>query len=126
VREQGVHARADEPASHRRSRDTLIVHRGNVDEVVPTLGLPCVLKLPDSGFGLDVVKLESEELLREEAERFLQGVGAHRRPGVAATSFDWRVGVFDQRPLFVCKYFMAPGTGRYCRWPKASRSRATR
>ena len=25
------------------------------------------------------------------------------------TAFDWRVGVFDQRPLFVCKYFMAPG-----------------
>ena len=49
---------------------TLIVHRGNVDEIVPTLGLPCVLKLPDSGFGLDVVKIESEDDLRKEAERF--------------------------------------------------------
>ena len=25
------------------------------------------------------------------------------------TDFDWRVTVFDRRPLFVCKYFMAPG-----------------
>ena len=25
------------------------------------------------------------------------------------TEFDWRVGVFDRRPLFVCKYFMAQG-----------------
>jgi glutathione synthase/RimK-type ligase-like ATP-grasp enzyme len=24
-----------------------------------------------------------------------------------ATSFDWRVGVLDRKPLFVCKYFMA-------------------
>jgi len=25
------------------------------------------------------------------------------------TEFDWRVGILDQRPLFVCKYFMAAG-----------------
>jgi glutathione synthase/RimK-type ligase-like ATP-grasp enzyme len=25
------------------------------------------------------------------------------------TAFDWRVGVFDRRPLYVCKYFMAKG-----------------
>ena len=25
------------------------------------------------------------------------------------TEFDWRVGILDRRPLFVCKYFMAPG-----------------
>ena len=23
------------------------------------------------------------------------------------TDFDWRVGIFDNKPLFVCKYFMA-------------------
>ena len=88
---------------------TLIVHRGNVDDVVATLGLPCVLKLPDSGFGLDVVKLESEERLREEAERFFKVSELIVAQEWLPTSFDWRVGVFDQRPLFVCKYFMAPG-----------------
>ena len=25
------------------------------------------------------------------------------------TEFDWRVGILDRRPLFVCKYFMAAG-----------------
>src|SRR6185295_13427967 len=25
------------------------------------------------------------------------------------TTFDWRVGILEQRPLYVCKYFMAPG-----------------
>jgi glutathione synthase/RimK-type ligase-like ATP-grasp enzyme len=88
---------------------TLIVHRGNVDEVVPTLGLPCVLKLPDSGFGLDVVKLESEDLVRQEAERFFKVSELIVAQEWLPTSFDWRVGVYDQRPLFVCKYFMAPG-----------------
>jgi glutathione synthase/RimK-type ligase-like ATP-grasp enzyme len=88
---------------------SLIVHGGNVDQVVPTLGLPCVLKLPDSGFGLDVVKIESEESLRREAERFFQVSELIVAQEWLPTGFDWRVGVYDGRPLFVCKYFMAPG-----------------
>jgi hypothetical protein len=42
---------------------TLMVHRENLHEVVPALGLPCVLKQPDSGFGLGVVKIETEQQL---------------------------------------------------------------
>ena len=88
---------------------TLIVHRGNVDEIVPTLGLPCVLKLPDSGFGLDVVKIESEDGLRKEAARFFNQSELLIAQEWLPSDFDWRVGVFDRRPLFVAKYFMAPG-----------------
>jgi glutathione synthase/RimK-type ligase-like ATP-grasp enzyme len=88
---------------------TLIVHRGNVDEIVPALGLPCVLKLPDSGFGLDVVKIESEDNLRKEAERFFKQSELLIAQEWLPSDFDWRVGVYDRRPLFVAKYFMAPG-----------------
>ena len=88
---------------------TLIVHRGNVDEVVPTLSLPCVLKLPDSGFGLDVVKIESEDSLRKETERFFNKSELLIAQEWLPSDFDWRVGVYDRRPLFVAKYFMAPG-----------------
>jgi glutathione synthase/RimK-type ligase-like ATP-grasp enzyme len=88
---------------------TLIVHRGNVDQVVATLGLPCVLKLPDSGFGLDVLKIESEDDLRREAERFFKVSELIVAQEWLPTGFDWRVGVYDGRPLFVAKYFMAPG-----------------
>ena len=88
---------------------TLIVHRGNVDEIVPNLGLPCVLKLPDSGFGLDVVKIESDDTLRKEAERFFKQSELLIAQEWLPSDFDWRVGVYDRRPLFVAKYFMAPG-----------------
>ena len=88
---------------------SLIVHRGNVEEIVPALGLPCVLKLPDSGFGLDVVKIESEEELRAEAERFFNVSELFIAQEWLPTGFDWRIGVYDRRPLYVCKYFMAPG-----------------
>jgi glutathione synthase/RimK-type ligase-like ATP-grasp enzyme len=88
---------------------TLITHRANLDQVVPTLGLPCVLKLPDSGFGLDVVKIEDEEQLKREAERFFKVSELIIAQQWLPTGFDWRVGVYDRRPLFVAKYFMAPG-----------------
>jgi len=68
-----------------------------------------VLKLPDSGFGLDVVKIESEESLRKEAERFFSKSEMIIAQEWLPSDFDWRVGVYDGRPLFVAKYFMAPG-----------------
>jgi glutathione synthase/RimK-type ligase-like ATP-grasp enzyme len=80
-----------------------------VDEIIPTLGLPCVLKLPDSGFGLDVLKIESEETLRKEAERFFSKSELLIAQEWLPSDFDWRVGVYDRRPLYVAKYFMAPG-----------------
>jgi glutathione synthase/RimK-type ligase-like ATP-grasp enzyme len=88
---------------------TLKVHRDNVAQVVAQLGLPCILKQPDGGFGLGVEKIESEvQLVARATELF-----AHSELLVAQewlpTEFDWRVGVFDRRPLFVCQYRMAPG-----------------
>jgi glutathione synthase/RimK-type ligase-like ATP-grasp enzyme len=88
---------------------TLIVRRDNVDEIVPTLGLPCVLKLPDSGFGLDVVKIESQDDLRKETERLFTQSELLVAQEWLPSEFDWRIGIFDRRPLFVAKYFMAPG-----------------
>jgi glutathione synthase/RimK-type ligase-like ATP-grasp enzyme len=88
---------------------TLIVHRSNVDEIIPTLGLPCVLKLPDSGFGLDVVKVESEDNLRKETERFFSHSELLIAQEWLPSDFDWRIGVYDRRPLFAAKYFMVPG-----------------
>jgi glutathione synthase/RimK-type ligase-like ATP-grasp enzyme len=88
---------------------TLVVHRANLDQVVPALGLPCVLKLPDSGFGLDVLKIESGQQLQQEADRFFKISELIVAQEWLPTGFDWRVGVYDRRPLFVAKYFMAPG-----------------
>ncbi|HEV7578007.1 MAG TPA: RimK family protein [Caldimonas sp.] len=88
---------------------TMIVQRENLDQVIATLGLPCVLKLPDSGFGLDVLKIEAPEQLESQANRFFAISELLIAQEWLPTGFDWRVGVFDRRPLFVCKYFMAPG-----------------
>jgi glutathione synthase/RimK-type ligase-like ATP-grasp enzyme len=56
-----------------------------------------------------VVKIESEAALQREAERFFQVSELIVAQQWLPTGFDWRVGVYDGRPLFVAKYFMAPG-----------------
>jgi glutathione synthase/RimK-type ligase-like ATP-grasp enzyme len=101
---------------------TLTVQRDNLDQVVATLGLPCVLKLPDSGFGLDVIKIESEDDLRREAERFFRISELIVAQEWLPTGFDWRVGVYDRRPLFVAKYFMAPGHWKIIEIDEAKRA----
>ena len=88
---------------------TLMVHRGNVDQTVSTLGLPCVLKQPDSSFSLGVAKVETQPALLEKVNELLQKSELIVAQEFLPTEFDWRVGILDRRPLFVCRYFMAPG-----------------
>jgi glutathione synthase/RimK-type ligase-like ATP-grasp enzyme len=88
---------------------TLMVHRDNIDQIAPMLGLPCVLKQPDSSFSVGVERVDSEAELHAKVAGLLEKsdliVGQEWLP----TDFDWRVGVLDGRVIFVCKYYMAAG-----------------
>ena len=86
-----------------------MVHRENAAQVIPSLGLPCILKLPDGAFSLGVAKIENEESLFECLDEFFAKSDMVIAQEWLPTDFDWRVAIYDRRPLFVCKYFMAPG-----------------
>ena len=88
---------------------TLMVHHGNVDQIVPLLGLPCVLKQPDSSGSLGVTRLESEPEVFAKVGELLQKSELIVAQEWLPTEFDWRVGILDRRPLFVCQYYMARG-----------------
>lgn len=88
---------------------TMVVHKGNVDQIAPTLGLPCILKQPDSAFSLGVVKVETMEALLPKVHELLKESELVLAQEYLPTEFDWRIGILDRRPLFVCKYYMAPG-----------------
>ncbi|NTV10548.1 MAG: RimK family protein [Zoogloea sp.] len=88
---------------------TLLVHRDNMDQVIPELALPCVLKQPDSAFSLGVVRADSEEELRATMEHLLESSELIVAQEYIPTEFDWRVGILDRKPLYVCKYYMAAG-----------------
>jgi glutathione synthase/RimK-type ligase-like ATP-grasp enzyme len=71
------------------------------------IGLPCVLKQPDSSFSRGVFKAEDESTVREQVERLLEESELIIAQEFLPTSFDWRVGILDRQPLYVCKYYMA-------------------
>jgi glutathione synthase/RimK-type ligase-like ATP-grasp enzyme len=86
---------------------TCILHRHNIEEVRRLLGLPLVLKQPDSAFSLGVVRVQTEEEYHREVERLLQTSDLLIAQEFIQTSFDWRIGIIDRRPLFACQYYMA-------------------
>ena len=86
---------------------TVLVHKGNVDEVIQELGLPCVLKQPDSAFSIGVVKAKTREELDEKLKGFLAESDLVVAQEFLPTTFDWRIGILDGRPLYACKYYMA-------------------
>jgi glutathione synthase/RimK-type ligase-like ATP-grasp enzyme len=88
---------------------TLIVHRDNIDQVQPQLGLPCILKAPDGWFSKGVKKVDDSTSLRDEVDRMLDRSDLIIAQEYLPTDFDWRIGVFDRRPIFACKYYMARG-----------------
>lgn len=88
---------------------TLLVHRDNIDHIAPGLGLPCVLKQPDSSFSLGVLKVETAAELPAIVNGLLDKSELVVAQEYLPTEFDWRIGILDGRPLFVAKYFMAPG-----------------
>jgi glutathione synthase/RimK-type ligase-like ATP-grasp enzyme len=86
---------------------TEILHRDNVDEVRRRLGLPIILKQPDSSFSQGVMKLETGPDYEAEVGRLLESSDLLIAQEFLRTDFDWRVGILDRRPLYACKYFMA-------------------
>ncbi len=88
---------------------TMIAHRDNLERVSATLGLPCILKQPDSSFSQGVMKVETEEELQEKVKKLLTSSEMIIAQQFLPTDFDWRIGVLDKKPLYACRYFMARG-----------------
>ena len=88
---------------------TLLVQRDNIDEIIPTLGLPCVLKQPDGAFSQGVLKVHTADELQDKVSGLLDSSAIILAQEYLPTEFDWRVGVLDRRAIFVCKYYMAKG-----------------
>lgn len=86
---------------------TLIVHKRNKDALREQIGFPCILKQPDSSFSQGVYKVEDETTLERTLELLLEDSELIIAQEFLPTDFDWRVGIIDRQPLYVCKYFMA-------------------
>lgn len=100
--------------AHIRTPKTVIVHGDNSATAYQQLGLPCILKQPDSSFSLGVVKVESPEEFRARGQEMLEKSDLIIAQEFLPTEFDWRIGVLNGKPLYACKYFMANQHWQIC------------
>lgn len=88
---------------------TFVAHAGTMDQIGATVGLPCVLKRPDSSFSQGVVRVDSQDEFHAKAAEFLDDSDLVVAQAFTPSTFDWRIGVLGGEPLFACRYYMARG-----------------
>jgi len=90
-----------------RTPQTWILHRDNKNHLMKTLPYPCILKQPDSSFSQGVLRVDQADQFQEEAGRLLEKSELVIAQAYVPTPFDWRIGILEDQPIFVCKYYMA-------------------
>jgi len=88
---------------------TVLAHEDNMEQIADAVGLPCVLKRPDSSFSQGVVRVDTQEELARQLAEFLDDSELVVAQAYTPSSFDWRIGVLGGEPLYACRYHMARG-----------------
>ncbi len=88
---------------------TLILDRRRMGRAEREFGFPFVVKIPDSAFSKGVFRIHDKAALASFVDRAFRASDLVVAQEYMETAFDWRVGVLEGKPLYVCKYFMARG-----------------
>jgi len=97
---------------------TAIFHKDNKDLSTKDLSFPIVLKPPDGSFSQGMVKAENQKEFEQGIKKIFESSDLIIAQEFTYSNFDWRVGVLDGRPLFVCQYFMAKDHWQIYDWKK--------
>jgi glutathione synthase/RimK-type ligase-like ATP-grasp enzyme len=101
---------AETLARHRiATPETVTFSKEGASGVLAKVGLPCVVKKPDSSFSIGVLKADEEAEFIEITDRLFEETDLLVAQEFVPTDFDWRIGVLGGEPLYACRYFMAAG-----------------
>ncbi|MEM5565250.1 RimK family protein [Psychroserpens sp. AS72] len=95
---------------------TVIIHKDNKHDVLKQVGLPCVLKAPDSTFSFGVKKAKTEKEYDQLVTEMLKESDLIIAQEFCPSDYDWRIGIIDNQPFFACKYYMAKGHWQIYNW----------
>ena len=95
-----------------------IVQKESVKEDLKGFHFPFILKQPDSAFSKGVVKVKDEATLKRSLTDLFQTSDLLIAQEFLPTEFDWRVGILNNQPLYICKYFMARNHWQIVNWEK--------
>lgn len=93
-----------------------VISKDNYKNLPKKLAYPFILKQPDGAFSKGVFKIKNEEEYKQACGTMFQKSELLIAQEFLPTSFDWRVGILDGKPLFVCKYFMASEHWQIVNW----------
>lgn len=102
--------------AHINTPKTSIVHKDNLDNIIKYIGLPCVLKAPDSTFSFGVKKAKTVDEFYSLATNMLKESELIIAQEFCPSDFDWRIGIIDGEAFFACKYYMAKGHWQIYNW----------
>ena len=91
------------------SPKTWILHKGNtahLDNLEAVAGFPVVVKIPDGSFSRGIVKVHNREELESKVAELFEQSALLLAQEFLYTDFDWRIGIFNNKALYACRYFM--------------------
>jgi glutathione synthase/RimK-type ligase-like ATP-grasp enzyme len=93
-----------------------VVGKENHKSLPEKLPYPFILKQPDGAFSKGVFKIKNAEEYKQVCNNMFQKSELLIAQEFLPTTFDWRVGIIDGKPLYVCKYFMASEHWQIVNW----------
>jgi len=96
-----------------------IVQKESAKDDLKDFQFPFILKQPDSAFSKGVVKVKDETSLKQSLAELFQTSDLLIAQEFLPTDFDWRVGILNHQPLYICKYFMARNHWQIVNWEKS-------
>ncbi|MCM8542027.1 MAG: RimK family protein [Lentisphaeraceae bacterium] len=80
-----------------------------IEKVVESIGFPMILKIPDGAFSQGVFKVKSIDELKLKCDELFKRTHLLIAQEYLYTDYDWRIGVFGNKALYACRYYMARG-----------------
>lgn len=88
---------------------TQILYRyspGLVEQLEAGFGYPVVIKIPDGSFSRGVIKVHDRAELKNTLKELFKKSALLLAQEFFYTDFDWRIGIFNNTPLYACRYYM--------------------
>ncbi len=85
---------------------TLVFDEEALGLITREFAYPFVLKVPDSAFSLGVKKVDSFDDFKTVALDMFEQTDLLLAQEFLPTQYDWRVGILNRSPLYVCRYHM--------------------
>lgn len=96
--------------------NSFVISKENYKSLPEKLSFPFILKQPDGAFSKGVFKIHNDDEFKNVTATMFRDSDLLIAQEYLPTPFDWRVGVIDGQPLYVCKYFMAQEHWQIVNW----------